>query len=102
MLGNSMRLLERTAAGVLATDLAACHVYADGLAAAAAVRCESLVVMGERDVMAPPRNARALIDTLARAQTLTLPRAGHALMTEEPDRVLDALARFAGPARAAA
>lgn len=102
MLGNSMRLLERTAAGVLAIDLAACHVYADGLAAAAALRCESLVVMGERDVMAPPRNARALIDTLARAQTLTLPRAGHALMTEEPDRVLDALARFAGPARAAA
>ena len=102
MLGNSLRLMERTTPGVLATDLAACHRYADGLAAAAAVRCEGLVVVGGRDVMAPPRNARALIDTLSRVQTLTLPGAGHALMTEEPDRVLDALARFAGPARAAA
>ena len=102
MLGNSMRLMERTPPGVLATDLGACHRYADGLAAATAVRCESLVVMGERDVMAPPRNARALIDALARVEALTLRGAGHALMTEEPDRILDALVRFAGPARAAA
>ncbi|MBS0326460.1 MAG: alpha/beta hydrolase [Proteobacteria bacterium] len=102
MLGNSMRLMERSAPGVLATDLFACHRYADGLAAAAAVRCESLVVQGTRDVMAPPRNARSLIDALPRPQVVTLPGAGHALMTEEPDRVLDALVRFAGPARAAA
>lgn len=102
MLGNSLRLMERSAPGALAIDLDACHRYADGLAAAAAVRCDGLVVLGERDVMAPPRNARALIDALGRVETLTLAGSGHALMTEQPDRVLDALVRFAGPARAAA
>lgn len=98
MFGNSMRLMERTAPGVLSTDLLACHRYADGLAAAAAVRCECLVVAGERDVMAPPRNARTLIDALDHPQALTLAATGHALMTEQPDRVLDALVRFAGAA----
>src|SRR5262245_5053413 len=37
MTGNSMRLMERTPPGVLAADLAACHAYSNGLAAAAAV-----------------------------------------------------------------
>ncbi|MGH8800933.1 MAG: alpha/beta fold hydrolase, partial [Casimicrobiaceae bacterium] len=102
MFGNSMRLLERTAPGVLSTDLLACHRYADGLAAAAAVRCDCLVVTGECDVMAPPRNARTLVDALDHPQTLTLAATGHALMTEQPDRVLDALLRFAGAASAPA
>ena len=35
--GSGMRLLERNRPGVLYTDLAACHAYADGLDAAA--RC---------------------------------------------------------------
>ena len=43
------------------------------------------------------RTDRAII-----LETLTLAGSGHALMIEQPDRVLDALVRFAGPARAAA
>ena len=42
MTGNAMRLMERTPPGVLHADLAACHAYAGGLAAArrcAARRC---------------------------------------------------------------
>lgn len=100
MLGNTMRLMERSRPGVLSVDLLACHRYDGGLAAAAAVRCDSLVVMGARDVMAPPRNARALVEALRRPETLTLEATGHALMTEQPDRVLDALVAFAGPASA--
>ncbi|MGE5667084.1 MAG: alpha/beta fold hydrolase [Betaproteobacteria bacterium] len=102
MLGNTMRLLERTDDGVLSTDLLACHRYADGLAAAAALRCPALVVMGERDMMAPPRNARALIEGLKDVRSLSLPGAGHSLMIEQPDAVLDALRRFIGVAVPAA
>lgn len=98
MLGNAMRLMERTHDGVLSTGLLACHRYAGGLAAAAAVRCPALVVMGERDVMAPPRNARALIGALKDVRSLTLPGSGHSLMIEQPDAVLDALRRFIGDA----
>jgi len=52
------------------------------------------VIIGARDVMAPPRNANALIDALADVRTVTLPETGHSLMTERPDAVLDALRSF--------
>jgi pimeloyl-ACP methyl ester carboxylesterase len=94
MTGNAMRLMERNASGVLAADLTACHVYANGLAAAAAVRCPALVVIGTRDIMAPPKNARAVIAALSDARVVELPGSGHSLMTEEPDAVLDALRAF--------
>ena len=94
LLGNGMRLMERTRPGVLYTDLAACNAYAGGLDAAAAVRCPALVVMGARDIMAPPKGAQALLAALPDVRTVTLPNTGHALMAEEPDAVLDALREF--------
>jgi len=94
LMGSGMRLMERTRPGVLYTDLAACHTYADGLIAAAAVRCPALLILGARDLMAPPKGAPALIAALADARVVTLPDCGHALMAEQPDAVLDALAAF--------
>ena len=94
MTGNSMRLLERNRPGTLAVDLGACRAYANGLAAAAAVRCPALVITGLRDIMAPPRNARAAVGALRDARAADLPEAGHSLMAEEPDAVLDALRAF--------
>jgi pimeloyl-ACP methyl ester carboxylesterase len=92
--GNSMRLMERAAPGVLHADLAACQNYAEGLDAAARVRCPALLIVGERDIMAPPANARALAAALASPRVVTLADTGHALMAEEPDAVLDALRGF--------
>jgi pimeloyl-ACP methyl ester carboxylesterase len=92
--GSGMRLLERNGPGVLYTDLAACHAYADGLDAAAAVRCPALLILGVRDLMAPPKSAQALAAALADKRVVTLPDCGHALMAEQPDAVLDALAAF--------
>jgi len=92
--GNAMRLMERTRPGVLHADLTACNAYADGLAHAAAARLPALVVTGQRDLMAPPRNATALIAALSDVRTVMLPDTGHALMAEQPDAVLDALAAF--------
>jgi len=94
MTGASMRLLERSGPGVLHTDLKACVDYAGGLDAAAAVRCPSLVILGARDIMAPPRGAQALIAALAEPTVVTLPDTGHAMMAEQPDAVLDALRSF--------
>ena len=100
MLGNAMRLMERTANGVLATDLAACNEYANGVEAAKRVACPALVILGARDVMAPPRNAKALIDALADVRTVMLPDTGHSMMAERPDEVLDALRNFLAVSRA--
>jgi pimeloyl-ACP methyl ester carboxylesterase len=94
LVGNAMRLLERSRPGVLATDLAACNQYAAGLAAAARIRSPALVVVGARDIMAPPRNAKDLIRALPDARVVDLPDCGHALMAEQPDAVLDALRGF--------
>jgi len=94
MTGSALRLMERTPNGVLHTDLAACNAYADGLAAAARVRCPALAVIGQRDLMAPPKSAQALVATLPDVRVVTLPGAGHAMMAEQPDAVLDALRAF--------
>ena len=94
--GQTLRLLERSAPGVLHTDLVACQRYANGLAAAAAVQCPSLVVRAERDVMAPPRAAVA-IESALKGCVSGLAGTGHAMMAEQPDAVLDALRTFLAP-----
>jgi pimeloyl-ACP methyl ester carboxylesterase len=100
--GMNQRLMERVAARgepqLFHTDFTACNAYADGLARAAQVRCATLLIVGRRDAMTPPRAAKTLTDALAQAgapvDTVTL-EAGHALMTEQPDATLDALFSFA-------
>ena len=92
--GNALRLMERTRPGVLHTDLLACHTYSAGVDSAAKVRCPALVMVGARDIMAPPKNAQELIAALPDARTVTLPDCGHAMMAEQPDAVLDALRGF--------
>ena len=94
LMGNALRLMERTPSGVLSTDLVACNAYANGISAAKAVRCPTLVLLGARDIMAPAKSAAALIALLANVQSRTLPDTGHALMAEQPDAVLDALRAF--------
>lgn len=94
MTSNAMRLMERSRPGVLYTDLSACNGYADGLAAARGVRCPVLLIVGERDRMAPARGAKELVSTLADQRVVTLADTGHSLTVEAPDAVLDALRAF--------
>jgi len=94
MTGNAMRLMERARANVLHADLLACRDYANGLGAAALVRCPALVLLGGRDIMTPPKAARELAKTLGDARVVTLAESGHSMMSEDPDAVLDELRRF--------
>ena len=70
-------------------DFSVCDRYADGMAAAAQVRCPVTLVLGTLDQMTPPRSARELSNAL-NARTVLLP-SGHSLMTEVPDGLLTAL-----------
>lgn len=100
--GLNQRLMERVSARgepqLFHTDFAACSAYTDGLARAATVRCPVRIIVGQRDVMTPPRAARALADVLTQAgvtvDTVTLD-SGHAIMAEQPDATLDSLFAFA-------
>jgi len=95
--GMARALMNRARPGVLATDLAACNQYEEGLERAMAVRCPALLVSGGRDRMTPVRAAGALQQALPRMKTVTLAGAGHAMMQEQPDALLDALVRFLSP-----
>ena len=86
-------MLERTTEP-LYSDFNACNQYTGGAASAAKVTCPALIISGSRDVMAPPRNAKSIADKLAHARQVTIAGAGHDLMVERPDAVLDALIAF--------
>ena len=94
MYGDTLARLSRLAPGVLHADLSACNGYAEGIKAAAAIRCPAQFILGARDMMTPPRAARELIQAVAGAQTVTIGSSGHSLMAEAPDATLDALAAF--------
>ena len=95
MLGAGRRLLERARPGVLFKDLFACNAYRDGLASAAKVKVPATLVLGERDLMTPAKAGRELAAALPDARVVTLKGAGHMLMSERPDEVLEALREFA-------
>jgi pimeloyl-ACP methyl ester carboxylesterase len=94
IVGANLRLMQRIRPGVMHVDFRACDAYAAGLERAAQVRCPTLMILGGRDAMTPARAARALQGAIAGQKTVLLPSAGHALMAEQPDGVLDALRAF--------
>jgi pimeloyl-ACP methyl ester carboxylesterase len=94
LVGNDLRLMQRTPPGVLHADLVACAAWTGAADAAARVRCPALVVLAARDLMTPPRAAKPLVDALADGRVVSLPDTGHAMMAEQPDAVLDALRGF--------
>ena len=91
MLGGARRLLEKAAPGVLHADLAACDSYAGGAATAAAIRCPTVLILGERDQMTPLKAGRALAAQIAGARVVAVADAGHLLTVERPDDALAAL-----------
>jgi pimeloyl-ACP methyl ester carboxylesterase len=97
---ENLRLMQRQVPGVLATDFAACNAYAKGAERASALECPALFVSGERDMMTPPKAARALIERVRNHRVTVIPGCGHAMMAERPDAVLDALRGFLAPLRA--
>ena len=71
----------------------ACDAYDGGEKAMAAVQCPTLFVLGDNDQMTPPKAAQSLV-ALARQGTVVRVPAGHALMEEAPEQVLNALRSF--------
>jgi len=94
MTGSSMRLLERTRPGVLYNGLAACNSYLDASTRAAAITVPVLVLMGERDLMTRPASAAPLAETFPNSRTVIVQDAGHVVMVERPDTVIDEVLDF--------
>ncbi|WP_345792594.1 alpha/beta hydrolase [Thauera sp. JM12B12] len=89
----NLERMQRQGAPVLASDLAACDRWQDGLQAAAQVRCPVLLLSGDCDRMTPVTAATPLRDafTGCDARQVVLQGVGHTLMLEAPQQVVDAM-----------
>jgi len=94
MVGSTMRLWERSAPGVLATTLKACNTYTHGAEAATTVQCPALLITGAIDIMTPPAAAQPLREGIADVKEVVVDRAGHIMLIERPDAVINAIAGF--------
>ena len=91
MHGSAQATLERYAPVVLFNDLAACNTYQDALTSAAKIKVPTRLILGEKDMMTPVKAGKALAAAIAQSRTIVLPGAGHTMMAECPDALLDAL-----------
>ena len=82
-----------TAVNVFYRSFKACDAYEGGEKAMAAVQCPTLFVLGDKDQMTLPKMAESLVALAGKAKVCRVP-AGHSLMEEAPDLVLDALRDF--------
>jgi pimeloyl-ACP methyl ester carboxylesterase len=73
------------------TDFKACNEYAGAENAAAQIKCPVHLILGAQDQMTPPKAAAGL--TMLLSGTVHTVPAGHHLMAESPDAVLQALRR---------
>ena len=92
--GSNRALMRRMQAAERSINLfhhefALCDAYRSGEAAAAALRCPVTMVLGSDDQMTPPRGARDFATTLK--ARVVMVDAGHNLMAQAPDAVLNAL-----------
>jgi len=94
VIGANLRLMQRQKPGVLHADFAACDGYRTGFERAAQVKCPALFLLGARDAMTPARAGRDLARAVPNSTVVTLGSAGHNLMGEKPDEVLEALVEF--------
>jgi pimeloyl-ACP methyl ester carboxylesterase len=88
---ESLAVLSGNEPGVIHTDLAACNGYKDGMARAAEVKCPTLLILGDGDLMTPAGKGKALGAAIAGSKTVVIPNCGHFMMVERPDETLDVL-----------
>ena len=86
--------MRRSPRGVLAIDLDNCNRYQRGLEAAAGVSCPTLLVVARKDRMTPARNVQPLQSALVDAMRSEIADCGHAMMNEQPARIVEALHSF--------
>lgn len=88
---ESLAVLAGNAPGVIHSDLAACNAYKDALSRAAAVKCPTVFVLGDGDLMTPAAKAKPLAAAIGGSRTVIISNSGHTMMVERPDETLEAL-----------
>jgi pimeloyl-ACP methyl ester carboxylesterase len=95
LLRGGERLMERCAPGVFHADLAACNAFDPG--ALGPIQAPVTVITGTEDRMTPRKAGLAVAERFgAGAEVRTLEGAGHSMMSEQPNEVLDLLIEAIG------
>ncbi|HEY2874745.1 MAG TPA: alpha/beta hydrolase, partial [Reyranella sp.] len=91
---ESLAVLSANKPGAIHADLAACNAYKDALARAAEVKCPTVLVLGDGDLMTPLSKGKTLATVIKGAVGVVIPNSGHFMMVERPDETLDALKSY--------
>jgi pimeloyl-ACP methyl ester carboxylesterase len=60
----------------------------------AAIRCPTLMLVGEQDSLTPPERAAEIANGISGSRLVTIPECGHMSTYEQPQRVNAALLEF--------
>jgi pimeloyl-ACP methyl ester carboxylesterase len=82
-----LAMMERAGAGQLIAQNRAIMARADFRPLLPAIACPTLVVVGESDLLTPPEQAHEMAALIPGARLETIPRCGHLLTWEQPQRV---------------
>lgn len=88
---EALAVLAANRPDVIFADLNACNAYKDATARAAEVRCPTVLVLGDSDLMTPAAKAKPLAAAIAGSKVVIVPSCGHLMMVERPDETLEAL-----------
>lgn len=84
-------MAQETGADAFVRQQTAIMNRADSRPSLAAIRCPTLVLVGEDDVLTPPDRAAEIAAGLPLARLVTVPRCGHLSTIEQPEAVTRAL-----------
>jgi pimeloyl-ACP methyl ester carboxylesterase len=88
---ESLAVLSANKPDVIHADLAACNAYKDAPVRAAQVKCPTVLVLGDGDLMTPAAKAKPLAAAIAGSKSVVIADCGHFMMVERPDETLEAL-----------
>jgi len=89
---GGQRLLEQANDNVFYIDLNACNNFRNGAELASQIEAETLVIVGNQDKMTAAVSALKVADTIKNSRVVRLDPCGHSMLSEQPNKVLDALA----------
>lgn len=87
------RMFESTGTAQTYQDLAACNGF-DQVGRLGEIRCPALVIVGENDVVTPPKYGELLATSIRGSRLVSLDETGHGLVLERPEEVAAELAVF--------
>jgi pimeloyl-ACP methyl ester carboxylesterase len=69
-------------------------IYTDPVPRLKAIKAPTLLIWGEQDQMIPSTNAQSYANVLSNSTTVLIPKLGHLLQEEQPEKGLAAVMQF--------